>query len=101
MPTGLRERRKRETRQALSGAAMGLFAAHGFDAVTISQVADAAGVSKKTVTNYFSRKEDLVFDHAENIIRGLADAVAGRAPGESLLTAVRRDHAERIAAGDV
>jgi AcrR family transcriptional regulator len=101
MPTGLRERRKQETRRALSDAAMGLFAAYGFDAVTISQVADAAGVSKKTVTNYFSRKEDLVFDHAEEIIGGLADAVAGRAPGESLLAAVRRDHAERIAAGDV
>jgi AcrR family transcriptional regulator len=101
MPTGLRERRKQETRRALSDAAMGLFAARGFESVTISQVADAAGVSKKTVTNYFSRKEDLVFDHAEATIRGLADAVARRAPGESLLAAVRRDHAERIAAGDV
>jgi AcrR family transcriptional regulator len=80
---------------------MAMFEARGFDEVTISQVAEAAGVSKMTVTNYFPRKEDLVFDRAEVIIRSLADAVAARAPGESLLAAVRRDYAERIAAGDV
>jgi AcrR family transcriptional regulator len=101
MTTGLRERRKQEARQAISGAAMALFAAQGFDEVTLSQVADAAGVSKMTVTNYFPRKEDLVFDRAEVIIRSLADAAAARAPGESLLAAIRRDYAERIAAGDV
>ena len=101
MATGLRERRKLEARRAISGAAMVLFAARGFDEVTISQVADAAGVSKMTVTNYFPRKEDLVFDRAEVIIASLADAAAARAPGESLLAAIRRDYAERIAAGDV
>src|SRR5258708_11310648 len=101
MTTGRGERRKEEARQAISGAGMALFAAKGFDEVTISQVADAAGVSKMTVTNYFPRKEDLVFDRAEVIIRSLADAVAARAPGESLLAAIRRDYAERIAAGDV
>jgi AcrR family transcriptional regulator len=101
MATGLRERRKQEARQAISAAAMALFAARGFDPVTISQVADAAGVSKMTVTNYFPRKEDLVFDQAEASIASLARAVAGRPPGESLLAAIRRDYATRIAAGDV
>lgn len=101
MPTGLRERRKQEARQAISGAAMTLFTARGFDEVTISQVADAAGVSKMTVTNYFPRKEDLVFDRAAATIASLAGAAGGRAPGESLLAAIRRDYAERIAAGDV
>jgi AcrR family transcriptional regulator len=101
MAIGLRERRKLEARRAISGAAMALFAARGFDEVTISQVADAAGVSKMTVTNYFPRKEDLVFDRAEAIIASLAEAAAARAPGDSLLAAIRRDYAERIAAGDV
>src|SRR5579875_2619867 len=78
-----------------------MFADRGFDAVTISQVADAAGVSKMTVTNYFPRKEDLVFDRAGEIVSGLARAVAGRSPGESLLAAVRRDYAEAVARGDV
>jgi AcrR family transcriptional regulator len=99
--TGLRERRKQEARQVISGVAMTMFEAQGFDAVTISQVADAAGVSKMTVTNYFPRKEDLVFDRAGGIVRSLADAFAARAPGESLLAAIRRDYEARIARADV
>jgi AcrR family transcriptional regulator len=99
--TGLRERRKQETRRAISDVATGMFAARGFDNVTISQVADAAGVAKMTVTNYFRRKEDLVFDRAEAIIRSLADVITARAPGESLLAAIRRDYAERVARADV
>jgi AcrR family transcriptional regulator len=98
---GLRERRKLEARRAISGAAMELFAAHGFDEVTIAAIADAAGVSKMTVTNHFPRKEDLVFDRAEEAVGDLAGAVAGRAAGEGPLAALRRDHAERLAAGDV
>jgi AcrR family transcriptional regulator len=101
MTSGLRERRKQETRRAISDIATEMFAARGFDAVTISQVAEAAGVAKMTVTNYFPRKEDLVFDRAETIVRSLADVVAGRAPGESMLAAIRRDYAERIARADV
>jgi AcrR family transcriptional regulator len=101
VPSGLRERRKQETRLAISRVATGMFARCGFDAVTISQVADAAGVSKMTVTNYFPRKEDLVFDQAGELIHGLAAAVAGRSPGQSLLAAARRDYTESLARGDV
>ena len=98
---GLRERHKQEARRAISAVAMTMFAADGFDEVTIAQVADAAGVAKMTVTNYFPRKEDLVFDRAEAIIASLADAIAAREPGASYLAAIRRDYAERIVAGDV
>jgi AcrR family transcriptional regulator len=62
---------------------------------------DAAAVAKMTVTNCYPRKEDLVFDRAEAIIRTLADVITSRAPGESLLTAIRRDYAERVARADV
>src|ERR1700721_2701950 len=97
MATGLRERKKQETRQAISDVATLMFLERGFDAVTISQVAEAAGVAKMTVTNYFPRKEDLVFDRAGGIVTSVAQAVAGRAPGESMLAAVRRDYATRLA----
>ena len=99
--TGLRERKKRETRQQISDVATAMFAERGFDAVTISQVAEAAGVAKMTVTNYFPRKEDLVFDRADAIVASLAAAVAARAPGESLLTAIRRDYARAAERADV
>jgi AcrR family transcriptional regulator len=101
MTSGLRERRKRETRQAISDIATGMFAARGYDQVTIAEIAAAAGVAKMTVTNYFPRKEDLVFDQAEGLIQHLAEVIATRAPGESLLAAVRRDYADAVARGDV
>jgi AcrR family transcriptional regulator len=101
MTTGLRERKKRETRQQISDMATAMFIERGFDAVTISQVAQAAGVAKMTVTNYFPRKEDLVFDRAGAIVSGLAAAIAARAPGESLLTAIRRDYEQAAARADV
>jgi len=101
MAPGLRERRKQETRQAISDIATQMFVTRGFDEVTIAQVADAAGVAKMTVTNYFPRKEDLVFDRAEVVIRHLADVIATRLPGESMLAAIRRDYAEAVARADV
>ncbi len=101
MAPGLRERRKQETRQAISNVATQMFVDRGFDEVTIAEVADAAGVAKMTVTNYFPRKEDLVLDRAEAIERHLADVIAARAPGESMLAAIRRDYAEAVARADV
>jgi AcrR family transcriptional regulator len=101
MAPGLRERRKRETRQAISDTATMMFVERGFEEVTIAQVADAAGVAKMTVTNYFPRKEDLVFDRAAAVERHLADVIAARPPGESLLMAIRRDYAESVARADV
>ena len=101
MSDGLRERKKEQTRQEISDTATAMFAEHGFEQVTIAQVAAAAGVSKMTVTNYFPRKEDLVYDRAQDIIGGLAAAVRDRRPGESLLDAVRRDYDGAIARRDV
>jgi AcrR family transcriptional regulator len=78
-----------------------MFVDRGFGEVTIAEVADAAGVAKMTVTNYFPRKEDLVLDRAEAIERQLADVITARAPGESMLAAIRRDYAEAVARADV
>ena len=56
---GLRERKKRQTRDAIAAAALALFLERGFDAVTVADVARAADVSEKTVFNHFPTKEDL------------------------------------------
>lgn len=89
---GLREQKKRETRQAISDHATQLFLVRGFDRTTIADIAAAARVAKMTVTNYFPRKEDLALDHHEEFVAGLARVVAGRSPGESALAAVRREY---------
>jgi AcrR family transcriptional regulator len=80
MPSDLRDRKKRETRQRISDVATQLFAENGFDAVTVEQVAAAAGVSKMTVFNYFPRKEDLVVDRETELLALVRDATAGTDP---------------------
>jgi len=58
----LRERKKRLTRQQLSDTATQMFLERGFDAVRVSEVAEACGVSEKTVFNYYPTKESLLLD---------------------------------------
>ncbi|MFJ5138529.1 TetR/AcrR family transcriptional regulator [Streptomyces sp. NPDC088707] len=88
---GLRESKKQETRQLISDHATRLFMEQGFEQTTIAEIATAARVAKKTVTNYFPRKEDLALDHHEAFTATLARAVADRAAGESPLSALRRE----------
>jgi len=88
--TGLRERKKEATRRHLADVAKELFTARGFDNVTVAEVAEAANVSKMTVFNYFPRKEDLFLDRHADQLRDVERALAGRAPGESVTTALRR-----------
>ncbi|MFJ2741505.1 TetR/AcrR family transcriptional regulator [Streptomyces sp. NPDC087440] len=88
---GLRESKKYETRQLISDHATRLFMEKGFEATTIADIAVASRVAKKTVTNYFARKEDLALDHQGEFVAGLARAVAGRGVGESALAALRRE----------
>ncbi|MEU9293389.1 TetR family transcriptional regulator [Streptomyces sp. NPDC048266] len=93
---GLRESKKQETRQLISDHATRLFIERGFEQTTIAEIATAARVAKKTVTNYFPRKEDLALDHHEAFTASLAAAVAGRGSGESALVALRREFAAAV-----
>lgn len=87
---GLRELKKRQTRENISHQATRLFLERGFDSVTIAEVAAAAQVAKMTVTNYFPRKEDLALDMHDVFVQLLATIVREREPGESALAALRR-----------
>ncbi|MGW6205466.1 TetR/AcrR family transcriptional regulator [Streptomyces sp. NPDC055089] len=91
MAEGLRERKKRQTRQYLSDVATGLFLERGFDAVTIAEIARAADVSVNTVYNYFPTKEDLFLDRSQGVVDRLSRYVRGRDEGESAADAVLRE----------
>ncbi|MER7009767.1 TetR family transcriptional regulator [Dactylosporangium sp. NPDC000555] len=93
---GLRERKKREIRDRLAHLATVLFIERGFDDVTIAEIADAAKVSKMTVTNYFPLKEDLVFDAHSLVAESLAAAARERRPGESVLAGLHRAFLEAL-----
>jgi AcrR family transcriptional regulator len=87
---GLRERKRRLTRQLISDAATTMFTTRGFDNVKISEVAERVGVSEKTVYNYFPTKEALVLDTADESIERLTQALRERRPEESMTDAVLR-----------
>jgi len=86
---GLRERKKRQTRETIAEAAMALFVEHGFDAVTVADVARAADVSEKTVFNYFPAKEDLVALRGEERRAALIEAIRERPRGASIVEPFR------------
>lgn len=92
---GLRERKKRLTRQRISDVATALFTARGFENVRVSEVAEVVGVSEKTIYNYFPTKEAMVFDMADEGIERLVAALRARTPGASptktVVGEIRRD----------
>jgi AcrR family transcriptional regulator len=102
--TGLRERKKQQTRDQIARVAMTLFLERGFDTVTVAEVADAADVSEKTVFNYFPAKEDLVFPNGEARWAALLDRIRERPPGASLVQPFRaatHEYLDQVATGDV
>ncbi|MFF5563370.1 TetR family transcriptional regulator [Streptomyces sp. NPDC012623] len=73
---GLRERKKRMLRRQLSDTATEMFMERGFDAVRVAEIAEACGVSEKTVFNYFPTKESLVLDLGEATLNSLRTTLA-------------------------
>jgi AcrR family transcriptional regulator len=90
---GLRERKKRLMRQQLSDTATAMFLDRGFDAVRVAEVAEACGVSEKTVFNYFPTKESLVLDRLEATVASLRTGLADPAipPVEAALQILGRE----------
>ncbi|BEL05206.1 TetR/AcrR family transcriptional regulator [Actinoplanes sichuanensis] len=84
--TGLRERKKQATREALQAAALRLALEHGPDNVRVEDIAGAAGVSPRTYNNYFSsQKQAIVSAIAADRADRLAAAVISR-PAETRLS---------------
>jgi AcrR family transcriptional regulator len=91
---GLRERKKAETRAALSWAAIRLTTERGLDNVKVEDIAAAAGVSPRTFNNYFASKaEAIVARHLDRLrlfAEDLRERPAGEPLWESITEAVRR-----------
>jgi AcrR family transcriptional regulator len=90
MATGLRERKKQQTRELLAETARRLFTERGFERVSVAEIAREADVSEKTVFNYFPTKEDLVYWRLESFEDELLETIRSREAGESVLDAFGR-----------
>ncbi|CAM3448025.1 TetR/AcrR family transcriptional regulator [Kibdelosporangium persicum] len=97
---GLRERKKRRTREAIMDAAFALFRESGFDGVSVADVAAAAEVSKPTLFAYFSTKEDLVLRRFLDDTSGPAFVIRNRPSGVPALKALRQSYLQRLAKRD-
>jgi AcrR family transcriptional regulator len=93
---GLRDRKKRQTRQQLTDTATEMFLERGFDNVRVADIAQACGVSEKTVFNYFPTKESLIVDHPEAMMAALRNALAD--PDTPPVEAVLRILADELGA---
>ena len=93
--SGLRERKKEQTRAAIQREALRLISEHGYEATTCEQIAAAAEVSAATLFRYFPTKEDIVLQDGYDPV--IAAAVVARPAAEPPLVAVRRGFADALA----
>ncbi|GAA4014652.1 TetR family transcriptional regulator [Allokutzneria multivorans] len=89
---GLRERKKRRTRAALTDAALELFSAKGYDATKVEEIAAAVEISPRTFFRYFDGKEDVALGQLSAMDEDAITALATRPADEAPLTALRAAH---------
>lgn len=88
--SGLRERKKRQTRERLIEASFTLFAERGFDNVSVSEIAARVDVSERTFFRYFPSKEAVIFHDADERRRHVDELVANLPANLSLVEGLRR-----------
>lgn len=90
----LRARRREQTRREVGEVALRLFAERGYDDVTVAEIAEAAGISRRTFFTHFASKDEVLLVGSADDLTMLEQALEQRGPGESFLD-VFRAHAGR------
>ncbi|MFJ3924197.1 TetR/AcrR family transcriptional regulator [Streptomyces sp. NPDC090022] len=88
-PAGLRERKKRRTRDALLRAALLLFAEQGYERTTVDEITEAVDVSQRTFFRYFANKEEVAFAVQDLVESHFVAALRARPAAEGPLLAMR------------
>jgi AcrR family transcriptional regulator len=94
MTEALSERRRRLLRDELGHVAIRLFVEHGFDNVTVDDIAAAAGSSPRTFFRYFATKDEVVLDYERRLQARLLVALRSRPPNEGPVEALRQAYVE-------
>jgi AcrR family transcriptional regulator len=94
---GLRERKRRETRQRIAEVALRLFLADGYNGTTLDAIAAAAGISRRTFFSYFKSKDDIILFGLDADSAMLIADLLKTSPDVPPLDAVRDVMVKRIA----
>jgi len=86
----LRDRARRAVQGELVDVALRLFVERGYDEVRVDQIAEAAGMSKRSFFRYFPSKDALLLGKYDRLGEDLAAALADRPTKEATWTALRR-----------
>lgn len=89
-PASLRERTRQAVQAELLDVAQGLFVARGYESTTVDQIAEAAGMSKRSFFRYFGSKEDLVIGKHDAVVDTFVSSLEARPTDEPLWTSLRR-----------
>ncbi|UFN45177.1 TetR/AcrR family transcriptional regulator [Nocardioides okcheonensis] len=87
--SGLRERKKARTRQAIRDAAVELFLTRGYHVTTISDIAERAEISDRTFFSYFPSKESVLFADLEPAFNRLEELLEAPARTAGALETMR------------
>jgi AcrR family transcriptional regulator len=86
----LRDRTRRAVQGELVDVALRLFVEHGYDEVRVEQIAEAAGMSKRSFFRYFPSKDALLLGKYDRLGEDLATSLAARPTDEATWPALRR-----------
>jgi len=87
---GRRAQKKKDTRSQLARVAQRLFIEQGFDETSMEEIAQQAGVSRRTCFRYFPSKEALAFPFREHRLARFDALICGGPPQETPYEAVKR-----------
>lgn len=97
----LREKTRAAVRAQIASAALDLFAEHGFDQVTVEQIAAAAGISTRSFNRYFPTKEDAALGDTEPWGILVRDTLQSRPADESVWDSLRLAFSALLALSDM
>jgi len=92
-PEPLRVRRRRLLRDEIERIAIRLFLAHGYDAVSVDDIAAEAGMSGRTFFRYYATKDEILRRYQSGLHEALLDSFMAQPPGAPALEALRSAYA--------
>jgi AcrR family transcriptional regulator len=92
----LRELKRQRTRAKIAAAALDLFEANGYEATTLTDIADGVETSTSTIFAYFPGKEDILFEGFARTMASFAGALQERSPGRDTVDVMRAFMTEQM-----